>query len=533
MMNALLALILGVSIASAEPILVVFDMEDQRTGLGSRALKKLSESMAGLLGECGHQVIPPSQIPGRLRKLTRAVPRKRMTQARLLKASRTLVSSVRKKHSYCRIDAFLLDTHTGERVETANCEADCSLEALENALPSVAGQLCEHLQAAKSKPAEKPQDVGGTLDDAISAMEEIAGLKTRVAQAPSRGGLARVTIVSDPPQAEVSWDGKLKGKAPVTIDGVKPGRYRLGLDLAGHAPWRETVAVRSSMEMTISLFLSRREVLVKSKPPGARLYVNGDRKGRSPVKVTLPAGQRHEIRASLDEHEDAFMEFVAKPASARAPPQEVTVELTPKPVYLMLDVSPARARVTIGEGDRREQLVGSGTIGVIPGKRKIVAELDGYQTLTREVTIPVGKPYELKLRLKRVPAYFEYQDALGSKRLQAWSMLCVSVVALSASGPMIKWSLDSGRAADEWTETAIQAPNDEEARAAKAKSQEAEDRATWTGIVGYGAATVGVLALGWSLYSFLTYPDKPPGEKAAVVISPTRNGGQLLLNWQF
>jgi hypothetical protein len=147
------------------------------------------------------------------------------------------------------------------------------------------------------------------------------------------------------------------------------------------------------------------------------------------------------------------------------------------------------------------------------------------------VDIPVGKPYELKLRLKRVPAYFEYQDALSSKRLQAWSMLCVSVVALSASGPMIKWSLDSGRAADEWTETAKLAPTEEEIQAAQANAQEAEDRELWTGIVGYSATAVGVLALGWSLYSFFTYPDKSSGLAITPVIAP--RGGGLVVHWGF
>ena len=40
MKTVFLAIMLAVPVASADPVLVVFDMQDQRSGLDSRALKK-------------------------------------------------------------------------------------------------------------------------------------------------------------------------------------------------------------------------------------------------------------------------------------------------------------------------------------------------------------------------------------------------------------------------------------------------------------------------------------------------------------
>ena len=153
-------------------------------------------------------------------------------------------------------------------------------------------------------------------------------------------------------------------------------------------------------------------------------------------------------------------------SSAQAAPQEVSIDLIPQPVFVLLDVSPSKARVTIGTGSDHAELVGSGTAGVIPGKRKVVARLEGYQTVTREVMIPVGNPFELTLRLEPLPAFLAYQQKFASKRWQAWTGLTISLVALSAVWPMIKWTEDSRKASNQWYRTSLEAQDAVSARLA-------------------------------------------------------------------
>ena len=524
-----------------QPVLVLFGLEDPHGALDWKVRNALTERLAGLLCDCGHSLIPPSEIQQRLKNRfpPGRLPHKRTTIARSLGAWATVVIRVQRGLKGCRLDVFLYNLKSSSAEKTNRVKADCNQESLAEVLPGLAEPLCDYLNQKKFEPkesqAEKTRKTGEGLKDAVEAMAEVvppgAEVETRVLGRPQPGKPVRVSIITDPEGATVTWDNKVAGKTPLTIDPVKPGWHRMVLEAPGCVPLKESMKIQGSIEYKVGLFLRQRRVRVITNPPGAEVTVNGRLAGTSPVLITLKAKQTHRLLARKENHRETYYEFKPKPATKKAPPQEVTIELEAQPVYVMVDVQPPEARVEIGSGDKKEHIVGSGTVGVIPGRRKVLARLEGYIAVEKEVEFAPGKSAELQLRLKPIPGYTDLKDAIRSKRIQAFLTLGLSAVAAGAVWPMLKWSADSEQAEKDWREFAERQTDPAEQQKALSKASDMSDRAQWTAIAGYAALGVGIVSLGWSLYSFFSCPDDQQTIKVAPVPSP--GGGSVIFSGRF
>jgi hypothetical protein len=522
-----------------KPVLVLFGLEDPHGVLDWKVRNALGERLAGLLSDCGHPLVPPGEIQVRLKNRfpPGRLPRKRTTIARGLGAWATVVTRVQRGFKGCRLDVFLYNLKSSSAEKTNRVKSACDEESLAEVLPELAGPLCEYLKSKKieppkAKPGKKEKSDAG-LEGAVEAMAEVAApaaeVETRVVGRPVPGKPVRVSIITDPQGATVKWDGKVSGRTPLRIEPVDPGWHRVVLEAPGCVPMKQSLKIQGSIEMKVGLFLRQRKVRVITNPPGAEVTVDGKLAGTSPVLLSLKANQTHRLVARKENHREAFYEFSPKPATAQAPPQEVKIELEAQPVYVMVDVHPPEARVEIGSGDKQEHIVGSGTVGIIPGKRMVLARLEGFITVEKEVEFTAGKSAELKLRLKPIPGYTDLQDRIRSKRIQAFATLGLSAVAFGAVWPMLKWSADSEQAEKDWRQYAAEHPA--EAQKARDNASEMADRAQWTEIVGYAALGVGIASLGWSLYSFISCPDDPQTIKVAPAALP--GGGQLLILGSF
>lgn len=119
-----------------------------------------------------------------------------------------------------------------------------------------------------------------------------------------------LTVRSSPSGATarfVDTKGKtiVNGQTPETFQ-VVPGKYTLILEKAGHANLEFTVDVARGKQQTIgtktaTLRKLQGTLIVSSKPfqRGAKIFVNGKKKGKVPAQITLPAGKyKVEVRAS-------------------------------------------------------------------------------------------------------------------------------------------------------------------------------------------------------------------------------------------
>lgn len=54
---------------------------------------------------------------------------------------------------------------------------------------------------------------------------------------------SRLTVAAAPPGAHVIIDGRLRGRAPLTVDGLTEGRHALRIEAPGHDPWVRQISV--------------------------------------------------------------------------------------------------------------------------------------------------------------------------------------------------------------------------------------------------------------------------------------------------
>ena len=93
--------------------------------------------------------------------------------------------------------------------------------------------------------------------------------------APAQGG---AEVVSTPPGAEVSVDGRLVGTTPLPGLKLKPGPHRIDVRLDGHEAWSETVEVTAGQTGRVEVRLRARPQAPATPTPepvdAGRVYQN-------------------------------------------------------------------------------------------------------------------------------------------------------------------------------------------------------------------------------------------------------------------
>jgi formylglycine-generating enzyme required for sulfatase activity len=124
----------------------------------------------------------------------------------------------------------------------------------------------------------------------------------------------RVQIASAPSEANVSIDGEFRGRTPLTLR-LSPGKnHRLSLTKPGYetASRDLSVAADSGRRLEIALTPQYGEVEVQSTPPGAEIYVDGERRGVAPSMLTLTAVS-HAIELKQTGYSVARVELTPRP----------------------------------------------------------------------------------------------------------------------------------------------------------------------------------------------------------------------------
>ena len=154
-----------------------------------------------------------------------------------------------------------------------------------------------------------------------------------------------VTVHSQPPMASAFWDGRYVGATPLILRAVPPGRHGLKLTRYGYRNWVQLVTVQGAdVKLDARLMPEVSGALrVESEPPEAKVYVNGEFHGRTPLALTgLPVGIV-QVRVEKAEH------LPAQQDAAIAADKTATVKVTLQPkleAFLLAKIKTDPSRVT-------------------------------------------------------------------------------------------------------------------------------------------------------------------------------------------
>jgi hypothetical protein len=139
-----------------------------------------------------------------------------------------------------------------------------------------------------------------------------AGQQVKVAANFGAMTTSSLRIISNEPDVEVFVDGEQKGKAPVTIQGIKPGEHIVGGRKARFKPIEQTVRVASGENAIVSFRMEvappdrpRAALKIQSAVPNAEVFVDGSSLGRAPIdRNDLDPGKHYVVV-----HKDGFTDF--------------------------------------------------------------------------------------------------------------------------------------------------------------------------------------------------------------------------------
>lgn len=219
---------------------------------------------------------------------------------------------------------------------------------------------------------------------------------------------------SEPEGCDIQIDGVSVGRTPrlVTHLSVRDV-HTVRLRKAGYQDQTLTVKFegRKPLVREERLVLASGTLDILSEPSGADVTVNGIPRGRSPLKVTgVPKG-----RAVVRFHLDGFADEVRELAVNAGDVQTLPVVLKGLPGTLHVASVPEGARIYVN--DRFEGKAPVVLAGLRPGDYAVRAELDGYGSQSRTVTLGNGDAASEEFRMSNVMGRLEVVTAPPGARL--------------------------------------------------------------------------------------------------------------------
>lgn len=136
---------------------------------------------------------------------------------------------------------------------------------------------------------------------------------------------AKLKVDSTPPGAELSLDGSVMGKTPWSSAELVPGDHELALTLADHRDFKQQLKLEPGQDSLIDAKLQLRSgtLVIHSQPSGARVHVDGELVGETPLtREEVPEGS-HIILLEKAWHGDWQVQVALEDASR----QEIRGEL--------------------------------------------------------------------------------------------------------------------------------------------------------------------------------------------------------------
>ena len=110
---------------------------------------------------------------------------------------------------------------------------------------------------------------------------------------------ARVVIESEPPGATVLVNGTSRGVTPLTLDQVPSGEIEVAVELEGYAPHRSQLVLKAGDDVRVDARLTVQPgaLSVLAQPEAARIYINNEFKGETPLELDGLAPGEYRVRA--------------------------------------------------------------------------------------------------------------------------------------------------------------------------------------------------------------------------------------------
>ena len=217
-----------------------------------------------------------------------------------------------------------------------------------------------------------------------------------------------VDCKTEPPGATVLVNGVERGTTPVVLSHIPKGLAAITVKLAGYREETRELRLTPGDRQTLALALKAlpARLNVVSSPEQARVFLDDDYQGKTPVTITSVAPGTHKIRVELPGHAPVTRTVTLANGT------EGTEEFKMASVLGRLEIStkPAGAKILLDgkavgstkpQGDApRSQIL---AIENVPaGEHSVMVHLSGYQDAARKITVKANGTEQAYFTLSRI-----------------------------------------------------------------------------------------------------------------------------------
>lgn len=206
---------------------------------------------------------------------------------------------------------------------------------------------------------------------------------------------ADISFASQPAGADIIVNGEVLGVTPASVE-LLQGAYDVTIKRSGYKAWQDDLMVEAGVARqlpAVSLEAADGLVFIRSTPGNANVTINGQYRGQTPLEVSLPPGQEHEIRL----FRTGFDTAVRRVRTSAEEERDMTVALDPITNPVTIVAEPADAQLYVNG-----ELKGAAnqTVNLIAASQRIEIRRDGYVPYATNFTSRPGLDQEIRVRLK-------------------------------------------------------------------------------------------------------------------------------------
>lgn len=217
-----------------------------------------------------------------------------------------------------------------------------------------------------------------------------------------------VKCVTDPAGATVLVNGVERGVTPLVADSVPKGLAIVTFRLNGYREETRELRLAAGEERSLEIKLSAKTATLKvlSTPEKARVFVDGDYQGKTPIEAVALKPGEHKLKLELAGYGTVEKTIYAEKGD------DVTENIALDSVLGRLQVRtiPGGAKIlldghAVGTTKEREGAVRSDVLvlnDIQEGDHSIVAHKDGYQDATKRIKLNPKQILDVNMRLNRI-----------------------------------------------------------------------------------------------------------------------------------
>lgn len=226
-------------------------------------------------------------------------------------------------------------------------------------------------------------------------LEVVGRLTEQTLDASLEPGWAEVSFVTAPEGADVIVNGELLGVTPLRAE-LLQGASDVTLKLAGYKAWQDDLVVTAGEDIAlppVELEAADGLVFIRSVPGNANVTINGEFAGQTPLEVSLPPEQTHEISLFRTGYQTTVRRLATRAEEAR----DLTITLDPVTTPVRVVAEPADAELYV-DGEYRG--TANQVVELLAASQRVEIRKAGYVPYTTNFTSRPGLNQEIRVRLR-------------------------------------------------------------------------------------------------------------------------------------